>query len=239
MARIIPQIGGFVYAQEKDRVYVNLYAQGEANFHLVDGPKIKLTQQTEYPWEGRIKIAVDPEAPTEFDLQLRIPGWALGKPVPSDLYAFVDFKPQPIGLKINGEPANAGPNKFGYASLKRQWKKGDVVELELPMPVQKVRAHEKIKEDEGKVAVMRGPIVYCLEGVDHPGQDVFQIVLGAAQFNEERNADVLGGAVVLSAARGSNPASPSDGPIRAIPYYAWANRERGAMTVWIREAPKK
>jgi hypothetical protein len=236
LARIIPQVGGLAYACGKRRAYVNLYAAGEASLKLDDGPALKLAQQTDYPWAGLVRLTVTPQEPAEFELCLRIPGWALGRPVPSDLYRFADAKASPAVLKVNGKCADAAPADDGYVHIKRRWQAGDVVELDLPMPISRVLANEKVKDDLGKVALMRGPVVYCLEAVDQPGQDVFRLVLPSqTQLRAERRPDLLGGVTVI---QGQVP-SGGQGLVTmtAVPYYAWANRGRAAMTVWINEVP--
>ena len=238
LARIIPQVGGLAYACGKRRAYVNLYAAGEASLKLDDGPALKLAQQTDYPWAGLVRLTVTPQEPAEFELCLRIPGWALGRPVPSDLYRFADAaaKASPIVLKINGKPAEAAPTEDGYVHIRRQWQAGDAVELDLPMPIRRVLANENVKEDVGKVALMRGPVVYCLEAVDQPGQDVFRLVLPPqTRLRAEHRPDLLGGVTVI---QGQVP-SCGQGLVTmtAVPYYAWANRGRAAMTVWINEVP--
>ncbi|MCK5496423.1 MAG: glycoside hydrolase family 127 protein, partial [Hyphomicrobiaceae bacterium] len=175
LTRIIPQVGGFVYARGKENIYVNLYAAGTASIKIDGGETVKLTQKTDYPWNGKVQLTVTPEQAAEFALCLRIPGWALGRPVPSDLYRFADGKPAPVTLKINGKPADATPAADGYVHLQRRWLTGDVVELDLPMPINRVYAHEKIEADRGKVALMRGPIVYCVEAADHAEADVHKL----------------------------------------------------------------
>jgi DUF1680 family protein len=235
LARIIPQIGGLAYACGQQLAYVNLYAAGEASIKMGNGAQARLTQQTDYPWDGRVRLTVTPEKASEFTLCLRIPGWALGHPVPSNLYRFGSQKAAPIALKINGREAGVPVQDDGYVHLQRTWQAGDVVELELPMPVQPVYAHEKVLEDKGKVALMRGPIVYCLEAADHPGVDFSRLALAPKLgFRAEHRAGMLGGLTVL---QGHGFAGgESQIPVIAIPYYAWANREKGAMRVWIGEA---
>jgi hypothetical protein len=238
LTRIIPQVGGLVYARGKQKVYVNLYAAGESSIKMDGGMTLKLAQQTEYPWDGRVRLTVTPDQASEFALCLRIPGWALGRPVPSDLYRFANPKVASVGLKINGKTANPSPQDDGYVHLQRRWQAGDVVELDLPMPVQRVYAHEKVQDDKGKVALMRGPIVYCLEAVDHPGVDLSRLVLPReTDLRAEHRAGLLGGVTVLQ----GNALADGQRPITltAVPCYAWANRERGAMTVWVGEAPAK
>ena len=236
LARIIPEVGGFAYAVAKQRAYVNLYVAGEASLKLDNGPALKLAQQTEYPWKGQVRLTVTPEKPTEFELCLRIPGWALGRPVPSNLYRFADAAAAPIVLKVNGKPAEAAPADDGYVHLRRHWQAGDVVELDLPMPVRRVLANENVKDDLGKVALMRGPVVYCLEAVDQPELDVSRLTLPReTKLTAEHRADLLGGVTVIQAripSGGQNPVT-----VTAVPYYAWANRDKAAMTVWINEVP--
>ncbi|MBE3097300.1 MAG: glycoside hydrolase family 127 protein [Planctomycetes bacterium] len=238
LARIIPQVGGLAYACGKRQVYVNLYLAGEASFKMDGGVTVKLAQQTDYPWDGRVRLTVTPAQASEFALCLRIPGWALGRPVPSDLYRFSNSKVPPVVLKVNDKIADSSPQDDGYVHLQRRWQAGDVVELDLPMPVHRVYAHEKVQDDQGKVALMRGPIVYCLEAVDQPGEDLFRVVLPQeALLRAEHRAELLGGVTVLQGsalADGQRPVM-----LTAVPYYAWANREKGAMTVWVGEAPVK
>ena len=236
LTRIIPQVGGLVYARGTQSVRVNLYAAGTASIAMGSGQTVKLVQETDYPWSGRVRLTVTPSEPAEFDLALRIPGWALGKPVPSDLYRFAEPKAPPVGLKVNGKAAGAVPKADGYVHLNRRWQAGDVVELDLPMPIRRVRAHANVKADQGKVALMRGPIVYCLEGVDHAGAKVTDLALPArAALRAEHRAGLLGGVTVL---RGQVTAEGKPAvEMTAVPYYAWANREKGSMTVWLTEAP--
>ena len=236
LTRIIPQVGGLAYARGKQRVYVNLYAEGTASFKVDGRVTVKLAQKTNYPWNGRVRLTVTPDRESEFALCLRIPGWALGRPVPSDLYRFGDPKVAPVALKVNGKAADASPADDGYVHLKRRWKAGDVVELDLPMPIRRVHAHEKVKADEGKVALMRGPIVYCIEAADNPDVDVHRLALAPkADLRAEHRAALLGGVTVLEGkalADGKRPVT-----LTAVPYYAWANREKKPMTVWFDKPP--
>jgi len=236
LTRIIPQVGGFVYARGKDKVYVNLYAAGEVSFRIDGRATVKLVQQTEYPWCGRVRLTVAPDRASEFTLCLRIPGWASGWPVPSDLYRFGQAGLPPVALKVNGRAADPSPEADGYVHLKRRWQRADTVELDLPMPIHRVYAHENVEADRGKVALMRGPIIYCLEAVDHPDVDVLGLALSEkADLHADHRDGLLGGVTVLQGealADGKRPVR-----LTAVPYYSWANREKGAMTVWIDEAP--
>ncbi len=237
LTRIIPQVGGLVYAQGKNRLYVNLFAAGEASVRMDNGVNVKLAQQTNYPWDGRVKLTVTPEQTSDFDLCVRIPGWALGRPVPGDLYRFADSKVAAVGLKVNGKTIDATPKEDGYVHLKRSWKPRDVVELDMPMPVRRVYAHEKVAEDHGKVSLMRGPITYCLEAVDNPNVNVLSAaLLQEAELRPVHNDQLLGGVTVIEGKGMDDRNRPVT--LTAVPYYSWANREKGAMTVWIKEAAR-
>ncbi len=238
LARIIPQVGAMAYATRTKSIYVNLYAAGTANINL-DGAAVKITQETDYPWSGKVKLTLTPQArekTPEFTLRLRIPGWARGRPVPSDLYRFADARPSAISLKINGKPAKSQPQADGYLHLKRTWKPGDTVQLDIPMPIRRAYAHKKVKADIGKTSIMRGPLVYCIEAADNPDVKIPSVILPSkSELKPQHRPDLLGGVTVIT-----GPAIAEGKPLTmtAIPYYAWNNRTKGAMTVWINEAAK-
>ena len=235
LARIMPQVGGLTYARGGNQIYVNLFVAGDAAMNLENGAKLKLSQQTDYPWDGKIRLTVAPEQAVEFGLCLRIPGWALGHPVPGDLYQFVDTaKPSVVSLKLNNDPADAIPAADGYVHLQRKWQPGDVVELILPLPIHRIHANRNVKDDQGKVALMRGPLIYCLEGVDQPDVDLTRLMLPAnSELHATHRPDLLGGVTVIEGQALADGETLS--PLTAIPYYAWQNRGKSAMTVWIRE----
>jgi DUF1680 family protein len=223
LSRLMEQIPGLVYAQRDDELYVNLFV-GSTAVVKVGGTTAHVAQATEYPWDGRVTIRVDPDRPADFALSVRIPGWAQGAAMPTDLYRFADVRRTSATVSINGKPSVIALDK-GFARLRRVWRKGDVVVLELPMPVRRVVADERVIEDRGKAAIQRGPIVYCLEAADNsaggvPVSDI-HLRLDAALAHEFK-AGVLGGVEVISS-----------GHIVAVPYYAWNNRGKGEMTVWI------
>ena len=199
------------------------------------GKSIKLAQETNYPWDGKVKLKIAAGAATSFDLHLRIPGWAQGQPVPSDLYRDAQTNPNEVTLAVNGELLDAAPGKDGYVSINREWKTGDVIELNLPMPVCRVVSHPKLVENRGKVALMRGPVVYCFEGIDQPGTDLFQVTLPRdSELTSEHRAELLDGVTVLRA-KGLDGAGKAV-ELTAIPYFAWANRGKSPMNLWIRES---
>lgn len=234
LSRFTPQVGGFVYAHKGDQLFVNLFAEGESTVTMDKGRAVKISQQTNYPWDGRIRLTIAPEQPSDFDLCVRIPGWALGKPVPGDLYRFADAQGSQVTLKVNGELMKAEPGQDGYVHLKRSWEAGELVELELPMPVRRILAHVNVEANKGKAALMRGPIVYCLEGTDHKDIDLFQLSLHrSADLTAVHDEHLLGGVTVIHASGLDENKTPVK--LTAIPYFAWANREKGPMAVWIDE----
>ena len=238
IARFVASVPGYVYAQVDDRLYVNLFVEGTGTFQIGD-QAVRVIQQTRYPWDGKIVLIVDPEDPGQFTICLRIPGWAQGRPVPSDLYRYLHTHPETIALKINGEKTEFEIEK-GYVHLDRQWRTGDIVELDLPMPVRRAIANDKVEADLGRVALERGPIVYCTEWPDNEGE-VFNLVLDdGAVLQSEHRENLLGGVtVVRGKATGLRYASDGKTLIKrqheltAIPYYAWAHRGQGEMAVWL------
>jgi len=229
MTRFLPSVPGYIYAVKDDVLYVNLFMANTATIDL-SGRKIALRQETRYPWDGTIKISVDPEGEGEFTLNIRIPGWARNEPVPSDLYRFLDENAEAPSLKINGSAAAIILDK-GYAGILRAWKRGDVVELSLPMPVRRIVAKAEVQADLGRIAVQRGPLVYCAEGVDNGGHVLDLAIPDTAPLTAEFRPDLLRGVAVLKG-MGVTAAGLKDREIVLVPYYAWANRGAGEMAVW-------
>ncbi len=241
MTRFLPSLPGYVYATAGDVVYVNLFIAGRGTVEAAGRP-VALAQSTRYPWDGAVRIAVDPGSPAPFELALRIPGWARGEAVPTDLYGFLDESADAPTLSINGETVPSDVRN-GYARIRRTWKPGDTVELVLPMPVRRVISHEAVTANAGRVALQRGPLVYCLEGVDNNGLVFDLFVPDAAPLGAESRPDLLNGIVVL-AGTAAAVSKDSSGrtierprPFVAVPYYAWANRGRSEMLVWLPRTP--
>lgn len=243
VARFIPSVPGFAYAHQEKRVYVNLFASGHANIEL-PGNQVKLQQETHYPWQGEVKITVTPEQPAEFQLMLRVPGWARNEVVPSDLYRFVKKNSAPVGLSVNGTSVPIALES-GYAVINRKWQAGDTVVMDLPMPIRRVISHPNVATNKGKVALQRGPLVYCLEGPDNDGSVLDLVIPDDAQLKTQTCPDLLGGVVTLSG-QADTAKRTLDGhivrdatrPFTAIPYYAWAHRGRAQMTVWPARVPE-
>jgi DUF1680 family protein len=240
VVRMLASLGGYACAVQADRLYLSLYAEGEAQA-AVAGTKVTLKTATSYPWDGRVRVAVAPAKPAAFTLCLRIPGWVRGQPLPSDLYRYDDATPAKWTANVNGTPV-AAEITDGFLRIARTWKTGDAVTLDLPMPVRRVAGNEKIAATRGLVALERGPIVYCLEGLDNDGR-VFDAVLPAsARITPTARSDLLGGVTVLEiagaqraarSADGSLAAQPAAARLLAVPYHAWNNRGLGPMAVWL------
>jgi DUF1680 family protein len=224
--RVYPRLGQFVYALGKSSIYVNLYAAGAGKIS-VDGRQVILRQETRYPWDGRVVLTVTPQKPHEFDICLRIPGWCRENETPGGLYLASESKEKPV-LRINGKAVSLDRLEKGYVRISREWKSGDRIELDLPMPVRRIHAHPEVKADTGLVALQRGPIVYCFEGVDNGGRVSHLSLPVDAKLTAEYRSDMLGGIMVLM---GKVP----EHDLLAIPYYAWDNREGGEMAVWLKE----
>ncbi len=225
-ARFLPSFPGYVYAHSDDTIYVNLFVESKGKVKIGKN-SVNLTQQTDYPWDGNVKITIEPEKEAKFAVYVRIPGWARNEPVPSDLYSFINPSKEKITLKVNSEALELETDK-GFARILRRWKKGDVVELSLSMPVQMVIANEKVKDDLGKVALERGPLVYCLEEADNKGGVLSRHLPIDLEFEVEFKPDLLGGINILK----SESTAEHPGLV-AIPYYAWSHRGIGEMTVWL------
>ncbi|HVW15219.1 MAG TPA: glycoside hydrolase family 127 protein [Mucilaginibacter sp.] len=243
VVRLIPSVPGYVYAENGNTVYVNLFISGAGNLK-VDGKAVNIVQQNNYPWDGALAFTINPEKKMDMDLRIRIPGWAQNEAIPSDLYSYEKTTAMQVEIKVNGLPVNYQVEK-GYAVLNRKWKKGDKVEVVLPMQVRRVVANSNIADDIGKVALQRGPIMYCAEWKDNNGLASNFIVPKDAAFKPEYEASLLNGVMVLKAdvktvnvdATGQN-ISTGNATLTAIPYYSWANRGKGEMTVWFPEQVK-
>lgn len=240
LTRFMPSIPGYFYAQRGDAIYVNLFASGVADIALENGPPVKLTQETRYPWDGAVTITVATVRSSPFVIAVRIPGWARNEVVPGDLYRYSDRPPeQPMTLKVNGQTVAANLDK-GYATLKRSWKTGDVIELNLPMPVRRVHADGNVAADSGRIALQRGPIVFCAEWPDNPNGKVRSLILPDDQtLTAEFEPHLLNGVETIQGrafrlSKNADGAAVTTGqPFKAIPYFSWANRGRGEMAVWI------
>lgn len=231
VARTLAALGGYLYAVSNGSLYVNLYVQGSASTEVAGVP-VALEVTTGYPWEGLVKLALKPERPARFALRLRVPGWSRG-----------------AVAAINGKSVARPRVEKGYIVLERTWRAGDIVELEIPMPAERIAANPRVKENRGQIALQRGPLVYCLEACDQstPVRDI--AVPAGAVFRPEWRPKLLGGVTVLVGTGAvadpdawerrlyAPPPLPLPVPVVAVPYCAWDNRAPGAMRVWLPTAP--
>ncbi len=231
VARTLASLGGYAYAVSDDALWVNLYIQGSASATL-NGRKLTLNVETDYPWDGKVVLRPHVNQTSRFDLRLRIPGWC-----------------QEATVAVNGQNLSGTTTDRGYIVVGRDWKDGDVVELNLPMPVQKIAANTNVPADTGRLAIQRGPLVYCLEACDHAEPLANLVLPRGAELKAEKAKDLLGGVVVVKGWAETAPEQdwtntlyqaipPSTRvPVTAIPYYAWDNRKPGPMKVWLPQTP--
>lgn len=242
MTRLLPSVPGYIYAQKENEVFVNLFINSNSTLNI-EGKAVDIAQQNNYPWNGDLKFIVSPKKGTiPFTLKVRIPGWAMNVAIPSDLYTFQSPSNSNIQIFVNGKAA-AYEMVSGYAVLNRTWKKNDVVEVKLPMEVRRVIANEQLKENSGKVALQRGPIMYCAEWADNNGRAANLILPAATSFTTEFQPALLNGVMTLKAEANAIIITDTEvktvkQPFVAIPYYAWANRGKGEMMVWFPEKIK-
>ncbi|MFH0990201.1 MAG: glycoside hydrolase family 127 protein [bacterium] len=241
--RFIASLPGYLYATQGNTVFVNLFIGSDATIKTLDRV-ITLKQETLYPWDGAVKLTVYPDNEGLFALNVRIPGWVQNRPVPSDLYTYLEPVKKNIEITINGKRTAFRLEK-NYAVLKRNWKKGDVVRINFPMEIHRLVAHKNLKTNAGRVALERGPVVFCTEGVDNANGYALNFVLNdASSVKTQFKADLLNGVQVLKAKAspvrktltGSIVSDPEQ-EITMIPYYAWAHRGLSPMTVWTARTP--
>ena len=234
LARLMARLPELVYAQRDDELFVNLYAESKATVKLPKG-QVQIDQTTRYPWDGKVSLSLQLATPMEFSLRLRAPGWLDDTPIASDLYRFTQrTDDEPITVVVAGRRAEAQIDR-GWITLRRQWMSGDRVELAIPMPVRRVLSHDGIKDNIGKAAIQRGPVVYSLEGVDNGGRVVDAVIPLTAPFVPVFQGELMGGVMVLRAdLREAALPMAATRVYTAVPYFAWANRGRGEMVVWIR-----
>lgn len=238
LARFIPAVSGYVYATDEQSIYTNLFASNTAEIDF-NGKKILLEQETNYPWDEDIRMTINSLETNKFDLKIRIPGWMNDEVVPSDLYSYVDKPKSKLTVKINGK-AHHYDVQDGYAVLKRDWKKGDLISIHIPMEVHQVVTHKTVTTNKNLVAVERGPLVYCAEFADNGGS-VFNLSLPlGTDFKVNKSTNILNNPYIIEG-KGLKYSILDDGQsikeesttINFIPYYARAHRGAGEMKVWL------
>jgi len=234
VVRLLASLGSYIYARDDRDIYVNLFAGSTAR---ISGVTIR--QQTRYPWVGSVRIAVDPATPRNFAMYVRIPGWVSDRILDGGLYSFLDAGRVSAAIRVNGRLVHP-PVERGYARIERQWQAGDTIDLSLPMEIRRVAADPRVKEDAGRVALERGPLVYCAEWRDNGGHVFGLVVPDDARLATEFRGGLLNGVQVITAnARRLEGSRTVPQQIVAIPYFAWANRGMGEMQVWLARRTEK
>jgi DUF1680 family protein len=233
VTRFIPSLPGYVYATRGNELYINLFVGNSTNIER-SGVPVNIRQYTAYPWGNTVTIELSPERPDLFDLHIRIPGWANDQVLPGTLYHYLEKPGKRTSISVNGMEQEVKVIN-GYATISREWNKGDLVELELPMGFRRVAANERIQTNAGKVAVEYPPLVYCAEQVDNE-VDIFSVITVPEQPNIESTfqKNLLGGIRTITIDVPTTPGTVKNGltELNLIPYYAWSNRGANKMTVW-------
>lgn len=243
LTRLIPSIPGYVYAVNNDNLYVNLFVKSRSSI-AIGKNTVSLEQENNYPWSGDLVFKVDPQSPASFNILIRIPGWARNEAIPSGLYRFTDSLTGTVPIKVNGQPVSY-KTEHGYAVIPGKWKKGDRIEVTLPMDVRKVISSNDLKYDIGKLALQRGPIMYCAEWTDNNGKASNIILPPNTHLSAEYMPAMLNGITVLKAnvpavniSNDGMNVTTKQQQFTAIPYYAWANRGPGEMMLWFPQKVK-
>lgn len=241
ITRFMASVPGYVYAIHQNNIYINLFVESNSTLELNDG-KIELAQFSKYPWSGDVEIKVNRTIPQKFAVHIRIPGWTKNRPVPTDLYHYVDKENPKIRLTVNNEPVKL-KTSGGYVVIDRKWETGDKISLHMDMPVRRTQANEKVEYNKGLLSMERGPILYALEGIDQPDEYLFDIVIPRdSEISTYYDKSLLNGIVVLEGEAFKVMRDDKDGRIvekpfifKAIPYSTWNNRGTGQLIVWTPE----
>ncbi len=231
--RFIPSVPDYIYAYRNDSLYVNLFIANNTNIEI-NNRNFEIRQETAYPWDGKVVVKVNPKTSGRLVIHIRIPGWALNKPVPSGLYRYLQENQGKVILKLNANPIDIRMNR-GYAVIDRNWSKGDFIELNLPMQVQRVITDEKVIDNLNKIALVRGPLVYCAEWVDNDKKVLNLIIPDDTELKAEYQKDLLSGVTVIKGKVLDESGRTRE--LLAIPYYAWSHRGSGEMAVWLSRKP--
>ncbi|MBS1608979.1 MAG: glycoside hydrolase family 127 protein [Bacteroidetes bacterium] len=238
IARLVSSVGNYIYGKSDNGIWINLFVGSHSDFQI-GKINVKLAMQTNYPWSGNVKLNMDLSKRTKFNLYLRVPGWASGEAAPGDLYKFSQPENMPVTIKINGKDVPY-KKENGYLVIEREWKKGDVIDYNMPMPVNFIAAGNQLKYDNDRIAIQRGPILYCVEGADNK-EGVWNLIVPASTSFTTKQEQVLtepvialqGEALAAEPSKDGNSVIMQKRIITAIPYYAWDNRGANEMQVWL------
>ena len=238
IARLIASLGDFIYGYSENKIYVNLFVGSQTEFNMPAG-KVKFKMQTNYPWSGEIKCSLSMKKNTKTSIAFRIPGWSRGIAAPGNLYSFRDISKEKPTLIVNGKAVEYS-NEEGYAVIQREWKNDDVIEFNIPMKINQISARNELEIDNDRIAIQRGPIVYCIEGADNNGKAWNIISSLDAEFKtedfnvlDENIVSIVADMPVLKISDDGLDATTSKQKVRAIPYYTWCNRGSNQMQVWL------
>ncbi|MCF0052586.1 glycoside hydrolase family 127 protein [Dyadobacter sp. LJ53] len=238
IARLVASVGDYIYGKAENKVWVNLFVGSSTRFQI-GKTSVPLRMETAYPWDGNVKITMTPSQKVKYALNIRIPGWAANTAVPSELYSFKTAGTEKAEILLNGKSINYQLEK-GYAVIDRTWQNGDEIELKFPMEVRQIKARNEVKANEDRIALQRGPLVYCVEGADNAGE-VWNLLVPENPTFSTQNGRILDEPVIAIKANLLKVEAAADGLsvqakphiVTAIPYYTWANRGKGPMQVWM------
>lgn len=230
ISRLVASVGDYIYAKNETGIWVNLFIGNRTEFEIA-GTRVPVEMKTNYPWDGEVLIELNPENPTLFEVNLRIPGWITVEPVPGELYSFLEEKKPAYSVAINGENTK-GTVKSGYLVLNRNWKKGDKITLNFPMEVREIQSRPEVLANKGRIVIQRGPLVYCVEGADNGGKALDVSIAGNPEF-KVKDYQVLDEKVKAITFKAKSIEALEEKTMIAIPYYTWANRGPNEMQVWI------
>lgn len=240
ISRLLMQVSGYIYSHDESSIWVGLYADSESAFDFA-GSKISLKQESKYPYDGRVKLSVGLDSPKKFALKLRIPGWAEGKEfMPKNLYTFDDNFKGVAKIKVNGTEFKA-PREKGFAVIEREWKQGDIVELDLPIALRRVACNPKVEANRGFYCYTLGPLVLCAEEIDNGGK-VQELYIPKTSDIKKAKYEKFEEGIMKGVPRvkiaGKKLGQNSEKEITLIPYFSWNNRGGDSMRVWIPESYK-
>ncbi|NMB80518.1 MAG: glycoside hydrolase family 127 protein [Ignavibacteria bacterium] len=238
VTRFIASVANYIYAVNSKEIYVNLFTNNKADLK-VGNDEVVLSQTTNYPWDGKVVLNVNLKNQSKgFSINLRIPGWAQDEVVASDLYQFIDKPKSKTTIRINGKQIDYNVEN-GFAKISRTWNDKDVIELILPMEVKRIVANNNVEADRGRIALQRGPLVYCTEGIDNNGYARNILLTGDSKLNTDFQKNLLSGVEIITGkaygvkSSDKNILTKEEQNFVAIPYYAWAHRGKTEMSVWI------
>jgi DUF1680 family protein len=244
IARLVASVGDYIYGKADDKIFVNLFIGSSTNFQI-GKTSVPFRMETNYPWDGNVKMSVGPSKKVKYAMHIRIPGWANNTVVPGALYSFKAEEAAKVEVLLNGKPVSYQVER-GYAVVERTWQNGDEIELKLPMEVRQIKSRNEVKANEDRIALQRGPLVYCVEGADNAGE-VWNLLVpknptfetGKGQILDESVVTIQANLLAVEAAPDGLNIKTKPKSVRAIPYYTWANRGNNPMQIWLPAKIKK